>query len=79
VVTPEAIAASWSGRTARGWEATTDGASFIAERGIDGDHRFVHGTPPDHGGAYADGTRAVHHLSADMSMLQCAPADPTEP
>src|ERR1035441_1963395 len=44
-----------------------------------GDHRFVHGAHPDHSGARSDGTRAVHHLSADASVLQCAPSDPAEP
>ena len=44
-----------------------DGAPLVVERGIAGDHRFVHGT------------RAVHHLSPDASVLQCAPSDPADP
>jgi hypothetical protein len=79
VVTPEAIAKSWSGIEQLGWEATIDGAPFFVERGVDGDHRFVHGAHPERGGSLSDRTRAVHHLSADMSVLRCAPADPTEP
>lgn len=67
-VTAAAIADSWSGVAAIGWEGVIDGAPFVVERGIEGDHRFVHGTQPE----------SVHHLSADASVLQCAPADPAE-
>jgi hypothetical protein len=66
-VTAQAVAESWSGFEAIGWEGMIDGASFIVERGVAGDHRFVHGT------------RAVHHLSPDASLLQCAPSDPADP
>jgi hypothetical protein len=79
IATPEAIAQSWSGHRAVGWQAAIDGAPFVVERGVAGDHRFVHGTCPDDSGAYAQGTLAVHHLDADASLLQCAPADPDEP
>jgi hypothetical protein len=67
-VTAAAIEDSWSGVAAIGWEGVIDGAPFVVERGIDGDHRFVHGTHPE----------SVHHLSADASVLQCAPPDPAE-
>jgi hypothetical protein len=66
-VAAQAIEGSWSGLQEIGWEAIIDGAPFVVERGIEGDHRFVHGT------------RAVHHLSADASALQCAPSNPTDP
>jgi hypothetical protein len=59
--TPETVAGSWSGRLAIGWEAVIDGASFVVERGRAGDHRFVHRE------------RAEHHLSADATLLRCAP------
>lgn len=78
-VSAQAIENSWSGVEAIGWEAVIDGAPFIVERGIEGDHRFVHGATPDHSGTRSDGIRAVHHLSADASLLQCAPSDPGEP
>jgi hypothetical protein len=78
-VTAQAIADSWSGLQAIGWEGVIDGAPFVVERGVAGDHRFVHGAPPDQHGAPSDGTRAVHHLSPDASVLQCAPSDPSEP
>jgi hypothetical protein len=78
-VAAQAIENSWSGLQAIGWEAVIDGAPFIVERGIEGDHRFVHGAHPDHSGTRSDGTRAVHHLCADASVLQCAPSDPAEP
>ncbi len=50
-----------------GWEGVVDGASFVAERGRAGDHRFVHGE------------RSVHHLSADAAVLLCATHDDEEP
>src|SRR5664280_55979 len=78
-VTAQAIENSWSGLQAIGWEAVIDGARFVVERGIDGDHRFVHGAHPDRSGTRSDGIRAVHHLCADASVLQCAPSDPAEP
>lgn len=56
-----------------------DGAPFVVERGIAGDHRFLHGAPPDRSGAPAAATRAIHHLSADAALLLCAPSDPTDP
>jgi hypothetical protein len=80
-VTAQAIEDSWSGLQEIGWEGVIDGAPFIVERGIAGDHRFIHGAHPhpDQSGAPSDGTRGVHHLSADASVLQCAPSDPAEP
>jgi hypothetical protein len=69
------IAEDWSGLKEIGWQAVIDGAPFVVERGCDGDHRFVHGEPPDHSGSPSPQTRAIHHLSADVSVLQCAPAD----
>jgi len=78
-VTAQAIKDSWSGLQEIGWEAVIDGAPFIVERGIEGDHRFVHGAHPDQNGTPADGTRAIHHLTPDASVLQCAPADPAAP
>jgi hypothetical protein len=84
-VTAQAIEDSWSGLQEIGWEGVIDGAPFVVERGVEGDHRFVHGAQPDQNGTPLDrsGTpsnaiRAVHHLSADASVLQCAPADPGE-
>ena len=68
-VSAQAIEDSWSGLREIGWEGVIDGAPFVVERGVAGDHRFVHG----------DGIRAVHHLSADADVLQCAPADPADP
>jgi hypothetical protein len=78
-VTAHAIEDSWSGLEAIGWEAVIDGAPFVVERSIEGDHRFIHGAYPDQNGKLSDGTRAVHHLSADASVLQCAPSNPAEP
>jgi hypothetical protein len=72
------IAERWSGLAAIGWEGTIDGASFVVERGLAGDHRFVHGELPDQRGTLGVGTRAIHHLSADACVLRCAPADPAE-
>jgi hypothetical protein len=54
-----------------------DGSHFAVERGIEGDHRFVHGAPPDRNGAPSTQTRAIHHLSPDASALRCAPSDPS--
>jgi hypothetical protein len=85
-VTAQAIEDSWSGLQTIGWEGVIDGAPFVVERGAEGDHRFVHGTQPDQNGTplHGSGTpsnaiRAVHHLSADATVLQCAPADPADP
>jgi hypothetical protein len=83
---PQAIADSWSGMDAIGWEGVVDSVPFVVERGLAGDHRFVHGRDPalsrdwkDSRGELPQGTRAVHHLSADASLLQCAPAHADEP
>jgi hypothetical protein len=54
----EAIAEDWSGRDGIGWEAVIDGEPFRAERGLAGDHRFVHGERP------------MHLLSADRRLLR---------
>jgi hypothetical protein len=72
------IQAGWSGLDTVGWQAPIDGAPLVVERGVGGDHRFVHGAHPDRG-RFATGTRAVHHLSADMSLLRCAPREPADP
>jgi hypothetical protein len=56
-----------------------DGAPFVVEQGAAGDHRFVHGAAPDTGGAPAAQTLAVHHLSADRSVLRCAPPNQADP
>jgi hypothetical protein len=79
IVATQAIESSWSGLEAIGWEAVIDGAPFVVERGVEGDHRFVHGAYSGQSGTRSDGIRAVHHLSADASVLQCAPSDPAEP
>jgi hypothetical protein len=76
---PQAIAESWSGFEAVGWQGTIDGAPFVAELGRAGDHRFVHGGRPDADGGMGAETRAVHHLSADARVLRCAPRNPSEP
>ncbi len=73
-----AIAESWSGLDAIGWEGMIDGAPFVVERGRAGDHRFVHGAHPHQSGTLSAGTRAVHHLSTDARVLRCAPSDPAE-
>jgi hypothetical protein len=85
-VTAQAIEDSWSGLQAIGWDGVIDGAPFVVERGLEGDHRFVHGAQPNQNGTPLDGsgtpsntTRAVHHLSPDASVLQCAPSDPADP
>lgn len=75
---PQAIAEHWSGLDAVGWEATVDGASFVAELGRGGDYRFVHGERPADDGSPRLGTLAVHHLSADGQVLCCAPTNSGE-
>jgi hypothetical protein len=77
--TPQAIAREWSGLDEIGWDGTIDDARFYAERGRAGDYRFVHGAYPSEDGAPSAGTRAIHHLSADASVLGCAPSNPGEP
>jgi hypothetical protein len=59
---------AWSGGGEVGWEAEIDGSPFVAERGRDGDFRFLHGE------------RSAHHLSADLALLRCAfgGAEPSE-
>lgn len=82
--TPRVIAESWSGPREVGWEGTIDGAPFVVERGVAGDHRFVHGTIPDPTQReeaierYAH-IRAIHHLSPDARLLLCAPSNLAEP
>lgn len=78
-VTPQTVARVWSGKAGIGWEGMIDGARFVVERGRGGDHRFVHGAYPDESGAPSTGTIAIHHLSADASVLSCAPANAGEP
>jgi len=78
-VTPQAIEDSWSGLEASAWEGAIDGAPFVVERGVGGDHRFVHGARPVPDGVPSPGTRAVHHLCADASVLLCAPSDRADP
>jgi hypothetical protein len=78
-VTAQAIADGWSGLEEVGWEAVIDGAPFVAERGVDGDHRFVHGALPGRSGTPSTGTAAIHHLSSDARVLQCAPSNPADP
>lgn len=73
--TPEAIDTHWSGVDEVGWEGTIDGSPFVAERGLAGDHRFVHADSPER----LARARSVHHLSADGGVLRCAPSDPTDP
>ena len=62
-----------------GWQGVIDGAPFVVQRGVAGDHRFLHGAPPDRSGVPAAETRAIHHLSADATVLRCAPSDPADP
>jgi hypothetical protein len=62
------VAGHWSGFRELGWEGMIDGARFVVERGVDGDHRFVHGAG-----------EAVHHLSADGSLLLCVPSLSSDP
>jgi hypothetical protein len=80
--TSRAVAESWSGLDGIGWEGVIDGAPFVVERGVAGDHRFVHGAHPDQRSVRSsddsDGIRAVHHLSPDASVLQCAPSSSAE-
>jgi hypothetical protein len=78
-VDPHAAHDSWSGFQAVGWRGVIDGAPFVVERGVAGDHRFVHGAPPDRGGVPSAGTRAIHHLSAEANMLRCAPSNAADP
>lgn len=78
-VAAQTIADSWSGLGTIGWEAVIDGAPFVVERGVDGDHRFVHGAPPGRSGTPSAGTLGVHHLSRDASVLQCAPSNRADP
>lgn len=61
------IEGAWSGRSAVGWEATIDGAPFLVEGGVAGDHRFSHGE------------RSVQLLSADGELLRYASAAAGEP
>ncbi len=56
-----------------------DGAPFVVQQGVAGDHRFLHGAPPDPSGVPAATTRAIHHLSADATVLRCAPSNPSDP
>jgi hypothetical protein len=76
---PAALHALWSGTESIGWEGTIDGAPFVVERGHAGDHRFVHGAPPERDGTPAATTRAVHHLCPNARVLSCAPRDPEDP
>jgi hypothetical protein len=78
-VTAQTVEDSWSGFEGIGWQGVIDGAPFVVERGVEGDHRFVHGAKPDHGGVPSAHTRAVHRLCADGRVLQCAPSDPADP
>ncbi len=78
--TPQAIAERWSGMETVGWEGVIDGSRFVVERGLAGDHRFVHverGLAGDHRFVHAE--RSVHHLSADASLLLCGPDEQGEP
>jgi hypothetical protein len=77
--TPQAIAERWSGLDALGWQGTVDGAPFVVERGVAGDHRFVHGEHPDRRGVPSAQTRAIHHLCPDAGVLRCAPIDASQP
>ncbi len=49
------------------------------ERGVDGDHRFVHGAQPERKGVPSPETRAIHYLDADAGVLLCAPAERSDP
>lgn len=69
LATGEKIEERWSGFEGIAWESVIDGAPFRVERGIAGDHRFVHDAS----------SRGVHHLSADGGSLSCAPSDPADP
>ncbi len=61
------IEQSWSGSGAVGWEATIDGAGFVAERGRGGDYRFRHGEG------------SLCHLSSDGAVLLCALGNEQDP
>ena len=74
-----AVEDAWSGLEEVAWEAVIDGAPFVVERGVAGDHRFVHGAIPERSGVASGGTWALHHLSADARVLRCAPSEPTDP
>jgi hypothetical protein len=76
--TAAAVAERWSGAESVGWEGRIDGAPFVVERGQAGDHRFVHGAPPEHDGTPTATTRAIHHLCPDARVLSCAPSDPDD-
>jgi hypothetical protein len=78
MATAQAIESHWSGRDGIGWEGKIDGAPFVVERGVNGDHRFIHGAHPNQSGSPAKETHAVHHLNADASVLHCAPTNPGE-
>lgn len=78
MATGQAIENSWSGKEAIGWEGVIDGAPFVVERGVEGDHRLIHGAHPDQSGSPTKATRAVHHLNADANVLRCAPVNPGE-
>jgi hypothetical protein len=73
------IAGLWSGLEDIAWQASIDGAPLVVERGVAGDHRFVHGAAPAESGAPSERTLAIHHLSADASVLSCAPSRPADP
>lgn len=60
---PGTVAEHWSGMASIGWRATIDEQPFVLEVGRAGDHRFVHGE------------HSLHHLSADATVLRCAPAN----
>jgi hypothetical protein len=74
-VSAEAIEHEWSGEAEAGWQGFIDGAPFLVQRGVEGDHRFVHGVAPDAYGVPRERTRAVHHLSGDAGVLRCAPSN----
>jgi hypothetical protein len=84
LATAHTVAESWSGFDEVGWGGVIDGAPFVVERGRTGDHRFVHGADPSHAhqvrrSNQSNPTLAVHHLSADATLLQCAPYQPESP
>jgi hypothetical protein len=56
----EEVLERWSGLESTGWEATIDGAPFVAQRGQAGDHLFRHG----------EGSAC--YLSPDHAELLCA-------
>jgi hypothetical protein len=73
------VAERWSGYGEPGWEGLIDGARFVVERGLEGDHRFVHGTDLDPRTGEKEGSRATHHLSSDGRLLTCAPSSRADP